>query len=102
MSENKEDVYFDVFANLFRGIESVGGRLKITERSLLFTSHALNIQQGSTEIIIDQISSIKKRNTLGIVPNGILITTGDGVQYKFVVWNRHQIIEFINKRLSIE
>ncbi|MCR8656692.1 GRAM domain-containing protein [Paenibacillus endoradicis] len=100
MSDNKEYIHFDVFANLFRGIESVGGRLKISDRSVLFASHALNIQQGSTEIKIDQITSIKKRNTLGIVPNGILITTRDEVQYKFVVWNRQEIIEFINKRLS--
>ncbi|URN93783.1 MAG: GRAM domain-containing protein [Candidatus Pristimantibacillus lignocellulolyticus] len=100
MIENKENIHFDVFANLFRGIESVGGKLKISDGSLLFTSHALNIQQGSTEIIIDQITSIKKRNTLGIVPNGMLITTRDGVEYKFVVWNRQRIIEFINKRLQ--
>lgn len=99
MDEKQETVYFDVFANLFRGIESVGGHLKITDRTMLFTSHALNIQTGSTEIPINQITSIKKRNTLGLVPNGILVETRDGMQYKFVVWNREKIIDFINDKI---
>lgn len=99
MSDTPENIHFDVAANLFRGVESVGGRLKISERSMVFHSHAINIQRGGTEIPIDQITSISKRNTLGIVPNGILVETRDGQEYKFVVWNRQKIIDFINKRV---
>jgi len=95
-----EKIYFDVLANLFRGLEAVGGKLKITDRRLVFKSHDLNIQKGTTEILIEQIAEIKKRNTLGIVPNGISIVTKDGAKYKFVLWRRSKIIDFINSRMN--
>lgn len=95
-----EQTYFDVLANLFRGPEAVGGRLKLTDRRLLFKSHNINIQTGTTEILIEQIAEVKKRNTLGIVPNGISIVTKDGAKYKFVLWRRSKIIDFINKRIN--
>lgn len=95
-----EQVYFDVAANLFKGVEAVGGKLKITNKRLIFTAHSLNIQGGTTEILIDQITEVKKRNTLGIVPNGMSVICKDGVEYKFVVWNRSKLIDFIKKHIN--
>lgn len=99
-SMQNEQVYFDVFANLFRGIEAVGGKLKITDSKLVFKSHDLNIQAGTTEILIEQIVKIEKRNTLGIIPNGVSVITTNGTKYKFVLWNRSKIIDFISKRIT--
>ena len=95
-----EQIYFNVLANLFRGAEAVGGKLKITNRSLIFESHSLNIQTGVTEIPIEQIKTAKKRNTLGIVPNGMSVITKGDIEYKFVLWNRSKIIDFINKSIT--
>lgn len=89
-----------MLANLFRGAEVVGGKLKITDRRLIFESHDFNIQTGTTEILIEQIAEVKKRNTLGIVPNGISVITKDESGYKFVLWNRSKIIDFINIRMT--
>ena len=100
VSIQEEKVYFEVFANLFKGIEAVGGKLKITENKLIFQSHAINIQTGTTEVLIKQIAKVKKRNTLGIIPNGMSVITVDGTEYKFVLWNRSKIIYFINKRID--
>lgn len=94
-----EKVHFDVVANLFRGIESVGGRVRISDKSILFTAHAINIQTQITEIPFDQISTITKRNTLGLIPNGLMIETRDGTKYKFVLWNRQKIIDFVSSRI---
>lgn len=99
LMENEQS-YFNVLANLFRGAESVGGKLKITDRRLIFKSHAFNIRTGTTEILIEQIAEVKKRNTLGLVPNGISIITKDEIEYKFVLWNRSKIIDFISKRMT--
>ncbi|QJD83218.1 GRAM domain-containing protein [Cohnella herbarum] len=93
------NVHFDVVANLFRGIESVGGRIRISDKSVLFTAHAINIQTQITEIAFDQISTITKRNTLGLIPNGMTIETRDGKKYKFVLWNRQKIIDFVSSRI---
>ncbi|MFJ5714141.1 GRAM domain-containing protein [Neobacillus sp. NPDC093127] len=64
---NKETVLVNkVNANLFRGIEAVGGKLIITNQRLMFTSHSLNIQAGTTEIPTSEIASVRKRNTMGL------------------------------------
>lgn len=87
-----------IMANLFRGIESVGGKIYFYESYLEFKAHALNIQKGVTQIKYADIDSIIKRNTLGIVPNGILIVLKSGDQYKFVINNRNKVIEFMKTR----
>lgn len=99
-SMQNEKVYFDVFANLFKGVEAVGGKLKVTDSRLIFKSHSVNIQTGTTEIIMEQIAKVEKRNTLGIVPNGMSIITKDGTEHKFVLWNRSRIIDLIIKRIT--
>jgi len=47
--------------------------VKITNRRILLESHAINLQKMQAEIPLNQIVEIHERNTLGTVPNGILI-----------------------------
>lgn len=87
-----------VGANLFYGIESAGGKLTFTENSIAFKPHLVNVHHKITEIAYDQIVEVQKRSTLGIVPNGILVVTQDGNNYKFVVNGRDAIIDFLNRK----
>lgn len=88
----------EIPANLFRGVEAVGGRIIILENGIKFASHSVNIQTGETFIAYNQILNIKKRNTLFIIPNGISVTAKDGKEYKFVVNNRTKLIEYLQNR----
>jgi len=92
-----EQILVDRAANLFRGIEGVGGRLKITNQRLIFEPHAINIQKQILEVPLNQIKEVSPRNTIGIVPNGILVKLVSGQEYKLVVWKRKELIELINK-----
>ena len=94
-----EELLAGVGANLFRGIEGVGGRMKITDRRVLFEPHAINIQRQPAEIPFEHIAEVRKRNTMGIIPNGILILTKSGIKYKFVVWGRERLISLIQSHL---
>lgn len=67
---------------------------------MIFKSHALNIQTGEQVIAYAHIFKIAKRNTLGIVPNGISVFTEDGIEHKFVINNRDDVIEFLNSKLG--
>jgi ribosomal protein S27E len=95
-----EAILADVGANLFRGIEPVGGRLKITSRCVLFEPSALNFQKNPAEILLSDIAEVTKRKTLGLVPNGLLIRTRAGVEYKFVVWGREKLIGLIESKIG--
>lgn len=99
-STDPEQTLADVGANLFRGIESVGGRLKITTRRLLFEPHAVGLQKNPAEILLSDIAAVAKRNTAGFVPNGMSIRTKGGVEYKFVVWGRDKLIDLISTRTA--
>jgi hypothetical protein len=83
-------------ANLFRGIEGVGGRLDVTNERVIFRPHSLNIQTKVLEIDLKEIVKVEKRNTMFVVPNGMKIGVTGGKEYKFVVWGRTKLIEIIH------
>ncbi|HWB49209.1 MAG TPA: GRAM domain-containing protein [Stellaceae bacterium] len=99
-SSDPEQILADVGANLFRGIEGVGGRLKITTRRVLFEPHKVNLQNNPAEILMTDIAAVTKRNTGGLIPNGMSIHTKGGVEYKFVVWGRDKLIDLISTRTA--
>lgn len=57
-------------ANLQKGLETVGGKLYLTDQRLVFEEHKINIQGGSTEVILSDIQSSEKCWTkfLGLIP----------------------------------
>ncbi len=119
--DHGEKILADVAANFFRGIEVIGGRLKITSRRVLFEASEIDLQEQpaeilsnditevsklntmgiipNVEILLSDIAEVSKLNTMGIIPNGLLIRTKGDVNYKFVVWRRGKLIELINSRL---
>ena len=96
--KNGEEILSDTVANLMRGFEGVGGRLKITNQRLLFEAHSFNLQSMPTEIPLEYIVEVKKVNNAGFIPNGLLICTKN-VEYKFVVWGRGKLITIIDDQI---
>jgi hypothetical protein len=81
------------FANLQKGIETVGGRLYLTNQRLVFEAHTINVQGGTTEIELSNINTTKKCWTkfLGLIPlfpNSLAVFTKTGEEYQFVVFGR--------------
>jgi len=91
---------FDVAANMIKGFESIGGRLTITEKEVIFKSHKLNIQKGTVTIAMSDILDVGKRNTLFLVPNGLKIGVKSGEEYKFVVNQRTKLINYLNDQIG--
>lgn len=95
-----EKVVIETPANHFKNIESVGGRLYITNQRVFFKSHPVNIQNHELSIPFSNIRSYGKRNTLGIFPNGIYIEKNDLAVEKFVVWKRDQLLSVLNESVG--
>ena len=80
-------------ANLQRGLETVGGRAFLTDRRLIFESHAFNIQTGATVIDRADITGAipcwtKFLGVLPLFPNSMAVSTRDGGEYRFVIGQR--------------
>lgn len=90
-----------VTANLFRGKEAVGGHLHFEDQQMVFQSHAFNIQTGATAIPYADIVDVQPCNTMGIVPNGMLVSIRDGHKYQFVVWKRKELMAFIKEKAGL-
>ncbi|WP_211224033.1 GRAM domain-containing protein [Flavobacterium tegetincola] len=99
LSEN-ETIEYEGPANLFRGVESVGGKLFLTNKKAIFKSHKLNIQTGQTDIDYSSIVEIVSRKTIGIVDNGIRIKTNDGKEFDFVVNDRENWLEKLGEKIA--
>ncbi len=79
-------------ANLQRGIETVGGRLFLTDARLVFIAHAFNVQAGITDIPLASIHGVRPCWThfLGLIPlapNSLAVHAA-AAEYRFVLSNR--------------
>ncbi len=95
-----EEIVGKFAANLFRGLEGVGGRLIVTNQRLLFEAHKLNLQRAPLEIRLDQISDVAETKTMGLLPNGVTVTCRSGEQHRFVSWNRTKIVAAIKQGMA--
>lgn len=95
LKRNESIVQENIEANLFRGMEGVGGKLTITNERLYFQPHSLNIQTQPLELNLKDIAAVENRNTLFVIPNGMKIKMHNGQEHKFVVWKRAEIIGMI-------
>ena len=82
-------------ANHFMNGESVGGYLFLLDESIIFKSHKINVNNHQLILPLDEIANIKPSLTLGFVPNGMKITTSDGVVEQFVINGRKDWIRKI-------
>ena len=87
-----------VNANLFKGItNSIGGKLYFYYDYMIFKSHALNYEQVELKIEYEDIKKIEFINFyLNLVSNGLRVETKSGEDFKFVVWHRQEIKEFLD------
>jgi hypothetical protein len=88
-------------ANHFINGEAVGGKLYLLTDKLQFQSHSFNIQNHGQIIDLEQIREVSFFNTLGIIPNGLSVTTLGGKSEKFVVNGRQLWKEEIEKLKAV-
>lgn len=72
-------------ANHFFNGEAVGGWIYLTNKRFYFKSHKANIQNHELPIPLEEIVNAEKSNTLGIIPNKLILTLQNGNTEKFVV-----------------
>jgi len=88
-------------ANHFMNGESVGGYLFLLDEIIIFKSHNVNINKHQIILPYKKIVDIKPSLTLGLVPNGMKITTSGGEVEQFVVNGRKDWVRKIeNARAS--
>jgi hypothetical protein len=87
-------------ANLFRGVEAVGGSVVVTKRTIRFEAHAVNVQNGREVIQMADVVSVEPVNTMAVVPNGALVRLRDGGQRQFVLEDRDSFIHIVRTQLS--
>jgi GRAM domain len=98
--EPDETLLAEVYANLWRGWEAVGGKLFVTDRRIRFESHPLNVQCGATEILLSEVKAVSRCTNLGWLPNGLLVETTEARTHRFVVWNRQQLLGLIQMAMT--
>lgn len=103
--QNGEAIIKEGAANLQRNIESVGGKLYLTDRRLVFEPHKINIQGGIAEINLSSVECTRNCRTrfLGLVPtfqNSLAVCTKEGKEFRFVLRHREEWAELINATMQ--
>lgn len=84
-------------ANHFKNREGVGGKLYLLSNRLQFKSHRFNRQNHELILLMEDIKDVDFYNTMGLIPNGLIIKLHNGQCEKFVVNNRRIWREKIEK-----
>ncbi|MBP3038570.1 hypothetical protein J9303_03515 [Bacillaceae bacterium Marseille-Q3522] len=88
-------------ANLWRGVEAVGGKLTLSDTALFFKPHAINIQKDELTVAVSEIEAVAgfKNKIFGVplLNKGLEVKTRSGQSYRFVVNKRDKWIEAIQK-----
>jgi len=90
-----EVIEYEGAANHFLNAEARGGRLYLTDKQLIFQPHKFNLQSGAISVPRSDIASVSRCMSLGMIPNGILLTRLDGTKERFVVSKREEWIRRI-------
>lgn len=85
----KENVEYEIGANLKKSLEFVGGLLTITNKRFVFEPHHVNIQKANVSFELNEIKKLETSNALGIIPNSIKVDMKRGTPYTFVVGFSH-------------
>ena len=95
---SSERVLLETGANMWRGKEALGGKLTITSTKLRFQPHALNSTTAPFEMERSTIAGVERYNSMGIVPNGLLLRSTSGEEHRFVVMNRKGALVVLEQR----
>jgi hypothetical protein len=98
--EEEERILYQSPANHFVGMEAVGGMLTLTNQRLLFKSHRFNIQNHLRSINLSAIKVVDTYKNLGMINNGLIVTTDTNHTEKFVVSELSEWVTKLNDTLS--
>jgi len=96
----KNYVNTSIGANLWRNEISLGGKIYFFENHFIFKTHAVNFEQVKFTISYKDITDIQFANYFGLAPTGLQITMNDKKIYRFVVWHRKKIKEFLEYKMK--
>ena len=100
--DSDENILFETGANHFKGVEGVGGKLYLTNKRLVFKSHRLNIQNHLLSINSDDIKDVDSYKTLGLLNNGLSITTLSEKTEKFVVEKVEEWVKLLKEKNDLQ
>ena len=92
-----ENILLKKAANIKRRFEYAGGWVIVTDKAVVLKPHKLNISNKADRIELASITKVGKYKQFGLIPTGVVITTNDGQEYRFICWGRQKVIEIIKR-----
>lgn len=86
-------------ANYYTGLVTAGGKLLLTNRSLLFSAHAFNVGRQETSIDLNEIKEIKVTSNM-LVSQNIEVKT-ETKSHRFVVYHGKEWVKNIQDAIAV-
>ena len=87
-------------ANQRKGMHIYTGKLCFFEKGIVFKAQSVNGYLNMPLIEYELIVSIKEKNMLGIIPNGIALQTKNGEEFVFVVPCRSTVLAYLREKAN--
>lgn len=89
-----------VNANCRKDGNTYVGSLWFFSDSIEYKAKAVNSTISLGKIPYSNINEIEAANTLGIIPNGIIVKLKNSNELRFIVNNRNTVIEFLKSKME--
>lgn len=96
MKSRSKKYLLSVAATFFNGENKIEGKLKISKELLIFVATSTSERLFKKEIPLKEIGDICKKNSLGVIPNIIILKT-NVEDYKFAVYAREHVVRIIEQ-----
>lgn len=87
-------------ANYFSDHGTLTGKLLFRKDGFLFNADNVNGTLQMNHILYSDLLSVEYKNTLGIVPNGLLIKTKNAVIYSYAMFDRKDVKAFLDSKIA--
>lgn len=84
-----------VTANYLQGMQTLTGKLYFYEDGFSFKADSVNGVIDKGKILYRTVTAVNKRNTLGLIPNGLSVLLDNKDELIFVLNGRNTVRDFL-------
>ena len=89
-----------VNANKIEGIITLTGKLFFYDDAFVFKADSVNSIINLPKVEYKRIVTVKRRRTLGIIPNGVIVELDDKTTQIYVVNGRKAVISYLTSKIN--
>lgn len=89
-------------ANCLQGLQTLTGKLTFEKDGFIYKADSVNGAVNKGKILYADILKVNKKNTFGLIPNGLSIILKNHTEIVYVINCRNEVFNYLVSRNTIQ